>query len=180
MIITGTVLALDLATHTGFAVGPLSGRPNFGTHVLPSTGDDTGKFIAAFDDWLQFMLDSQPIDLIIFEAPSLFAKTTPVTVEKLTGLATHAQLVGHRRGIRRRSANASKIKKHFTGRGNAKKDEMVTRARRLGFPVVDDNAADALAVWFWALECFGTDEQKQVFHQARFEVDLGQQQQVAF
>jgi Holliday junction resolvasome RuvABC endonuclease subunit len=180
MIITGDILTLDLATHTGYAAGPFSERPQFGSHLLPSTGENTGRFIAAFDDWLNFMLDSCLYDLVVYEAPSLFAKTTPITVEKLNGLATHAQLLCFRRSIRCRSANASQVKKHFTGKGNAKKEETVARARSYGFPVDNDNEGDAIAVWHWALECYGTDDQKNLFRQMRFEGGMGVNQRMAF
>lgn len=180
MIIAGNVLALDLATFLGWASGPLCAAPDFGSHMLPSTGDDTGKFISAYDDWLNFKLDAILYDLVIFEAPSVFMKTTPVTIEKLVGLVTHTQLVCYRRGIRRRSANASQVKKHFTGKGNAKKDETVARARALGFRVTDDNAADAVAVWHWALECYGADDAKARFHAMRFEAGFGVEQSVKF
>jgi hypothetical protein len=36
------------------------------------------------------------------------------------------------------------IKKHATGKGNAKKDEMMAAAKALGYDVQDDNAADAI------------------------------------
>jgi Holliday junction resolvasome RuvABC endonuclease subunit len=38
------------------------------------------------------------------------------------------------------------IKKHWTGKGNAKKEAMVAEAERRGYRVVDDNQADALAI----------------------------------
>ena len=41
------------------------------------------------------------------------------------------------------------IKKHATGKGNAKKDAMVSAARERGWAPQDDNEADAL----WILDC---------------------------
>lgn len=158
--ISENMLALDLAGLLGWAANPFDSVPRFGSHQLPKTGDDVGRYIAAFDDWLQAMLDFEDPSGVIYEAPSIFMKTTPVTIEKLVGLATHTQLVCHRRGIRRWSANPSQVKKHFTGRGNAKKPDMVSTARRCGFKVRDDNEADAIAVWWWSVECFGEEPQK--------------------
>jgi Holliday junction resolvasome RuvABC endonuclease subunit len=43
------------------------------------------------------------------------------------------------------------IKRHVTGKGNAGKSEMVSAVRARGYPVADDNEADALAVLDWAL-----------------------------
>jgi Holliday junction resolvasome RuvABC endonuclease subunit len=43
------------------------------------------------------------------------------------------------------------IKKHATGRGNANKAAMVAAMWAKGYPVTDDNEADALALLHWAL-----------------------------
>lgn len=40
--------------------------------------------------------------------------------------------------------NASTIKKFTTGKGNAKKPEMVAAAKALGYKILDDNEADAI------------------------------------
>lgn len=42
------------------------------------------------------------------------------------------------------------IKKHWTGKGNANKYEMIQEARNRGFQPVDDNEADALAILDYA------------------------------
>jgi crossover junction endodeoxyribonuclease RuvC len=44
------------------------------------------------------------------------------------------------------------IKKHATGKGNAGKPDMIAAMQALGFPVTDDNVADALALLHWAME----------------------------
>ena len=43
------------------------------------------------------------------------------------------------------------IKKHATGQGNAGKAAMVAAMQAKGYPVTDDNEADALALLHWAL-----------------------------
>ena len=43
------------------------------------------------------------------------------------------------------------IKKHATGHGNADKAAMVAAMQAKGYPVTDDNEADALALLHWAL-----------------------------
>ena len=42
------------------------------------------------------------------------------------------------------------IKKHWTGKGNANKYEMIKEARKRGFQPIDDNEADALAILDYA------------------------------
>lgn len=166
-VLTGNILALDLATHCGWATNPPHDDPCFGTEVLPSTGKEVGPFIAAYDRWLRDTIEIQKPALVIYEQPSLFAKSTPDTVIKLNGLATHTEWLCHRKGIPVRSANPSRLKKFFTGNGKAKKDEMVTAARRRGWKVSDDNQADACAVWAWAVYCYAAPE-----HRAQFELGL--------
>lgn len=173
VIVAGNILSLDLASLLGWASGLPDSRPGFGSHQLPSTGDNVGRYIDAFDQWLQPMLDIEAPALVIYEAPSIFMKTTPATVEKLVGLATHTQLACHRRGIRARSANPSQVKKFWTGSGKAKKEDMMAAARRCGFKIRDDNEADAVAIWHWAIECFGTAEQKARVQDLRFRGSMG-------
>ena len=40
----------------------------------------------------------------------------------------------------------------FNASGNFSKDEMVAAVRALGYPITNDNEADALAVLHWAIE----------------------------
>ena len=47
------------------------------------------------------------------------------------------------------------IKKHATGRGNARKDAMLAAARARGHSPADDNEADALALLYWAIARHG-------------------------
>ena len=162
-VLTGNILALDLATHCGWAVNPPHEEPDFGTEVLPSTGDAVGPFIAAFDAWLKRTIEDQKPALIIYEQPSIFAKTTPQTVIKLNGLATHTEFVCHQRSITVRSANPSQLKKFATGNGRADKPMMVAAARRRGWKVTDDNQADAAWVRAWAIFCFAAPEYRRQF-----------------
>ena len=49
------------------------------------------------------------------------------------------------------------IKKHATGKGNAGKEAVIAAMRAKGYPVNDDNEADALALLHWAI-CNGGQE----------------------
>ena len=49
------------------------------------------------------------------------------------------------------------IKKHATGKGNANKDQMISAARLRGHAPADDNEADAIALFHWAVETQGCE-----------------------
>jgi len=162
-----TILALDLATNLGACWGEASARPQLGHHRLPSTGDDVGAFLCAYEDWLEVRIDEVEATVIIFEAPVLprpkWNKVTKKleggvsiqTTRKLQGLAGVTEMIATRRNLLCREAQPAEVKQALAGKGNAKKPEMVRAARALGFaPHVYTQAgeeasdeADALGVW---------------------------------
>lgn len=152
---TPVILALDLASKIGWALGKPGARPKHGAHQLPSTGDEIGRFAHAFDLWLSDTLTMHKPERVVFEGSVMpgIGKTTPMTVRKLTGLTWHTELVCHRRDVICNEANVSTIKKFWAGSGNAKKPDMIAAARAHGFSVGrDDNQADALALWHYTCE----------------------------
>lgn len=174
MIITGSILAFDLATSTGWASGPAEPlKPQFGTHVFPSTGERIGRHQSNMRDWLVAMIEFEQPSYVIFEQPSLFGKTTPTTMRKLCAGANTLEEVCDKLGVRCEQGNPSKIKKFWTGKGNAKKPDMVARARKCGFAVRNDDEADSIAHWFWAVFCYGTDDQKRRIEQMIFHAGMG-------
>ena len=44
------------------------------------------------------------------------------------------------------------VKKAWTGKGNATKDDMIAEAERRGMKVIDDNHADALAILAYGVQ----------------------------
>lgn len=149
------ILAADLSSHTGWAVGRPGGIVRFGTYHLPSTGDEIGRFLVAFGEWFTAMLDFESPDIVIYEAPILPRQTTPMTARKLMGLASHLEVCCLKRDLPhhpipcREVANAT-VKKFLAGHGFAKKPEMIAAAKGLGFDVKDDNQADALGIFGYA------------------------------
>jgi hypothetical protein len=122
------ILALDLATCTGFALGGRSGVIVSGYRRFPSTGDDIGLFGRAFRDWLVTGLKRHQPDLIVFEQPMLPNQTNITTLRKLYGLAFEletvagdAKLLGLARGIECKEVSNGDWIKHFLGAGNVPK-----------------------------------------------------------
>ena len=181
-VITGKILTFDLAASTGYAVGAPHELPTFGTHVFQSTGDNFGRHQANARAWLARIINAEQPELIAYEQPSLFGITTPATVIKLCSYVTTLEelCLKENLGIKVLQVNPSKLKKFWTGRGNAKKPDMVAAARRYGLIVQNDDEADAVAMWFLMVEYYGTEDQKKRFHQMQFETDMGRMQKVVF
>jgi hypothetical protein len=153
------ILALDLATCTGFAVGSSGVSVQaHGSFRLPKTGQDVGRYLVHFRDWLSARISEYEPWTIYFESPMLMGlkKTTPMVARKLNSLAGVTEMVATDRGIDCREANVSNICTHFLGRGYPRKRERrkaatMSKCRELGWNPNDDNSADALALLDYAL-----------------------------
>lgn len=53
------------------------------------------------------------------------------------------------KGIPFEAVGVGTLKKFWTGKGNAKKPDMIDAARKRGFEPATDNEADAIAGWHW-------------------------------
>jgi len=153
------LLALDIATKTGFARGPIDGhrvvdpleaaagvsvpQPEGGIRKFSGA---LGSALAQFADWLWKM--SQGVDLIAYECPILPATTNITTIRRLNGMAGMAAMVAHKRGLPEPfTPQPGAIKKHWAATGRAKKPDMIAACIARGWRAEDDNHADALALW---------------------------------
>lgn len=147
------VLALDLSSHTGWAIDRPTGgeKPLSGVVDLPLDGDEYGRAFVAFEQFLCDAIAAHAPDAVAFEAPLMHRGsnfiTTEQTVRLLFGLAAITELVAHRSGLMAYEVNVATVKRHFAGNGRATKADMMARCRQLGWEVKDHNAADACAVW---------------------------------
>jgi len=158
----GAILALDLATVTGWAIGVPGGEPVAGSHRIAEPGAALGRFLAGYSDWLADRITVLEPCMLIFEAPILTGHRTALdTARKLMCLAGVTELIAHRREIPCYEADTGEVTKHFTGRARypgksyqarraAKKRSVMDQCAALGWRAADDNAADALALWTWA------------------------------
>lgn len=137
------ILALDAATKTGFA----HTDGTSGVHELPKS-ERCCKF-AAFSFWLNCLLDEHPADTIVYE--QAHHQGGPAT-RFLVGLAAIIELIAAQRDMEVQTVHTGTLKKHATGKGNAKKFEMRAAAEALGptVEIVDDNHCDALWLLHWA------------------------------
>lgn len=168
-----TVLALDLATQTGICFGPAdTGEvPTLDHFRLASTGDEVGRFVNEFEDRIRAIIERIEPTLIVFEAPVLpRAKFNPltkkveggvsiITTRKLQGLAAMLEAIADREKLECKELQPSQVKQALTGKGNAKKPEMVRACRGYGLDPHTyiqngeeaSDEADAFGIWLCAL-----------------------------
>lgn len=137
------ILALDIATKTGYCTKDVSGVWDFTPRRDESKGFRTLKFKNAIEQ----ILDDQKIDCVVFERVAGFHKASLIVMSELHGVL---KSVLEERGIPYGGYSAGEIKKHATGKGNAKKPQMMEAAKdRFAIKIIDDNHADAL--WLYDL-----------------------------
>lgn len=165
------ILALDLATRTGWAIqegtGPiLSGVQEFKL----GRGESPGMRYIRFERWLAEMLVAPAVplalspprnrvDLVVYEQSLRFHLGGSAS-DIAGALVGFLQAACARYGIEHLPVNVATIKKFATGKGNAKKPEMILRAvaswpEQFGPGAPDDNQADALHLLAYSLKLYG-------------------------
>jgi Holliday junction resolvasome RuvABC endonuclease subunit len=147
-----TILALDLGTHTGWALHPLDGTITSATeHFKPHRFEGGGMRFLRFRKWLtELKAVAGDIHAVYFEEVRRHAGVDAAHV--YGGLMATLTAWCEHHHIPYEGVPVGTIKKHATGRGNAGKAEVIAAMRAKGHPVIDDNEADALALLHWAIE----------------------------
>ena len=152
------LLTLDLATTFGFALGDVVGDATFsGSKTL--RGDHPEEKAADLIGWLLDLWDVSPWDRLVYEAPiesmTMGGKTNQKTAQILLSLPVVAGAISLRLGVRMdriRRAKIEAVRKHFVGVArmgdrHEMKQAVIRRCNQLGWYPVDDNEADALALY---------------------------------
>lgn len=159
----GRILALDIATETGWCIGrpsdkePISGAFRNKGGALPNS-------LVVHELWLMGLLcqDDYPIHLVVKEtAPSIRwagQKTNATTLIKLQGLANETEKICHRLGIECRDVNTQRWKTALCGPlgisrfGKDVKPYPPFEALALrGWKITNHNEADARGIWLFAV-----------------------------
>lgn len=138
--LTPGVLALDLGTTFGFAFS--DGRS--GAHRLPSSDRRYYEFMV----WLGRNVGPE-VKVVAYERVRRHLGTDAAHV--YGGLRAVLIAFCDANGKRHAPVAIQAIKRHATGRGNAKKPEMIAAAQARGWAPVNDDHADALWLLdYWA------------------------------
>ncbi len=148
---TSTFLALDLGTHTGWALRDRDSSITSGTeNFTPHRFEGGGMRYLRFKRWLdEIKAAAGGLDTVFVEEVRRHAGVD--AAHAYGGFLAHLTALCEHHQIPYQGVPVGTIKKHATGRGNASKQEMVSAMLALGFHPADDNEADALALLHWAL-----------------------------
>lgn len=151
-----TVLALDLASVSGWAYGDPGGAPTHGYIRFAKAGSSHEAIFASAMRWMTGMMRIKP-SLVVWESPlsTVFrrGRTTTDTTSILFGLPAVIGAVAFEHGVYDlRKADTRDVRNFFIGSNPKRaraKPMVIAQCKRQGWNVTDDNEADALAVWHY-------------------------------
>lgn len=137
------ILALDIATHCGFAVS----RSVYGVWDLtPKRDESIGMRLIRFRSKVHEVIECENINLVVFERPGGQHVGAVIVQSELQG---QLKVICEDLKLPYRGYSSQEIKKFATGKGNSGKPVMIAAAQeKLGYTGKNDNEADAL----WLLE----------------------------
>lgn len=148
------ILAMDIATVSGWARGRVGEQPTFGSIRF---GGAESVFASAMI-WMLDTMATEPPDQIILEAmlppTAMKGQTSRAVRDRLAGLHGVIRGVAALRGIALSDAPVGAVRSHFIGESSLRRDAakaaVMERCQALGWEVKNDNEADACALWSFA------------------------------
>jgi len=143
-----TILALDLATQTGWCILQDGGILESGSQSFAKKrGESNGLLFLRARKWLADFSE-HGVDLVAYEQAHFRGGAA---TEICVGLQTRAQEIAAGWGVPSAPVTTGELKRFATGNGAAGKGGMIAWAKtKLNREPIDDNEADAIAVAFWA------------------------------
>jgi len=147
------ILALDLATSTGWALSDRNGVITSGVQTFDlKRGESAGMRFLRFRKWIKEVMalgelgkqfnDRNPGLIGYEQAHHRGGASTQLCVGMCTDVLAEAALYG----LDHVAVHTASLKKFSTGKGKASKEEMIAKAKEI-YPqieIIDDNHADAL------------------------------------
>ena len=149
------ILALDIATQTGVALGHRDATPDHWTVDWSDCGTAPAKFGAVLTLMRRTFRDNPTIDKVVIEKPQIRQGRDDWSLAYfLNGMVACACGEVALRNIHPTLVPTGMMDRHFIGKGRMKRDDrkraIMTRCRQLGWKPRTQDEADALALWHWA------------------------------
>lgn len=143
-----SVLAFDLGSKCGWAFCTERGAAVHSGLILstPTRFESQGMRGIKFERAVNALFDSFRPAIVVFER--VHAHSSTIAAQVWGAYSTILMKICEERGVPFEGYSVQEIKKHATGKGNAKKDIMVIAARRR-WPdqdIISDDVADALHI----------------------------------
>lgn len=151
------LLCLDLASVSGWAAGTAGGSVAFGSNRIAPAGASEGEFMLRAASWLKELMIVTAPRVIAYERPldprRMGGATNERTFRRLISICHLSEMVAHGLGIYDvREVETADVRRYFIG-GNPKREEAkkltMRKCRVLGHEPMDDNAADAIAIFYF-------------------------------
>lgn len=151
----GDILALDLATRVGWAMGPIDGKGlTYGSFRCAPSGASSGAVFGALLKWLVEHMSAFKPRLVVFEAPidpRHLKKITADTIRRLQGMPSIVEAVCDRMGVYDvREVETGDLKHYWHGKRNIPRETVkkltFAKMQHLGYDPSDEDAADAISV----------------------------------
>lgn len=148
------ILALDIATTTGWAMQLASGVESGTVSFRPSRYDGGGIRYLRFRAWLDGIAqDAGGIGVVYYEEVRRHLSTDAAHVHG--GLLATLTSWCEQQSIPYQGVPVGTIKRFITGKGNADKQAVIEAVRARGYRPSDDNEADAISILLWAIDTQG-------------------------
>lgn len=150
------ILALDLATNTGWAyerqdAGPVMGSVNF----KQPEGAHPGDLFLAFRQWFIPFCQLVRPERVVYEAPWLDVGTgQAATLEFLVGLAAQVLADTAALGLPVAKASSNTVRRVFCGNSRAKKPDVMAECQRRGWKPKTHDEGDAAALLTYAVHMY--------------------------
>lgn len=142
------ILALDIATNTGWKTETASGTWNF----TPKRWESQGMKLIRFKAKVKEIIDLEWINIISYERAAWMHKASIISESEMIGVV---KLLAEELWIHLACYSATEIKKFATGKWNANKQMMIDKAIELGYNPWDDNEADAIHLYLLTVSDLG-------------------------
>jgi len=150
------ILALDIATSTGYAVmrnGALSsGQKSFRNNP----GNAVNQLFCKWEEWINARMYQDQIDFCGYEYIDFRIKS-PEWAQIYLGMKAIMMSAAHKRGIKTKGYTVIDVKRAATGKAKAEKSEMMAAAKAQwpDMEIWGEDQADALWVMFLAVNDIG-------------------------